>query len=361
MSSGSGDIDVFCPQQTSRGNSGVATYTRFSIVVPAKAEEGLSLASRSNAQAKPPLELSERVVKPESYPDSLVVIVVDGEDVVIDKDDGTITTAQVPIASTTAVYEQAGPSTLTSYPPQATTQPPLGERAVSPISDISTPYLPLRASEPSNAIHFRSKRRCVSPSTFFVKASRRQSSKEPVKRLEPGQSKLSTFLSQPGSSGSASKAKEKGKEQSPSKTAPSQSAVQDVDRDENEDIDMLLEESNAHENTEDVDYRLALELSSSQVSLPSPSSSQKQKEAGDTRNVAYGAYTTPALYEVAKEFTVNKTGVNKGKRSFVYSRPVGRGYDKGRAERLREDVDPQCKCNFYRWSSDARREMRQER
>ncbi|KAK1231009.1 hypothetical protein PQX77_005883 [Marasmius sp. AFHP31] len=39
------------------------------------------------------------------------------------------TTAQVPIASTPAAPEQAGPSTLTSYPSQATTQPPPEERA----------------------------------------------------------------------------------------------------------------------------------------------------------------------------------------------------------------------------------------
>lgn len=40
-----------------------------------------------------------------------------------------------------------------------------------------------------------------------------------------------------------------------------------------------------------------------------------------------------------------------------YFRPVGPGYDKGRVERLREQVDTQYKCNFFKWSSDARREM----
>lgn len=39
-------------------------------------------------------------------------------------------------------------------------------------------------------------------------------------------------------------------------------------------------------------------------------------------------------------------------------RPVGPGYDKGKAERLREEVDPQWRCNFFKWSSEVRREMR---
>ncbi|KAK2459260.1 hypothetical protein APHAL10511_008737 [Amanita phalloides] len=62
--------------------------------------------------------------------------------------------------------------------------------------------------------------------------------------------------------------------------------------------------------------------------------------------------------EPAKEFTVNKQGPNKGKRFFICSRPVGPGYDKGRAERLREEVDPQYRCNFFKWSSEARKESR---
>ncbi|KAF8627308.1 hypothetical protein AX15_004439 [Amanita polypyramis BW_CC] len=62
--------------------------------------------------------------------------------------------------------------------------------------------------------------------------------------------------------------------------------------------------------------------------------------------------------EFAKEFTVNKLGPNKGKRFFICSRPVGPGYDKGRAERPREEVDPQYRCSFFKWSSDVRREVR---
>ena len=39
------------------------------------------------------------------------------------------------------------------------------------------------------------------------------------------------------------------------------------------------------------------------------------------------------------------------------SSPVGPGYDKGRSERLREQVDHQWRCDFFKWSSDVRKEM----
>lgn len=37
-------------------------------------------------------------------------------------------------------------------------------------------------------------------------------------------------------------------------------------------------------------------------------------------------------------------------------RPVGPGYDKGKNERLRDEVDHQYKCNYFKWSSDLKRE-----
>lgn len=61
--------------------------------------------------------------------------------------------------------------------------------------------------------------------------------------------------------------------------------------------------------------------------------------------------------EPAKEFTT-KQGKNKGKKFWVCSRPVGPGYDKGRSERRREEVDPQYKCDFFKWSSDVRRDAK---
>ena len=42
--------------------------------------------------------------------------------------------------------------------------------------------------------------------------------------------------------------------------------------------------------------------------------------------------------------------------SIFRCRPVGPGYDRGKAERLREEVNPQYKCNFFKWASDVRKE-----
>lgn len=60
--------------------------------------------------------------------------------------------------------------------------------------------------------------------------------------------------------------------------------------------------------------------------------------------------------EPCKEWTVNKPGPNKGKTFFLCSRAVGPGYDKGRTERLREEVDTRYRCNYFKWSSEIRRE-----
>ena len=35
---------------------------------------------------------------------------------------------------------------------------------------------------------------------------------------------------------------------------------------------------------------------------------------------------------------------------------VGPGYDKGKAERLREEVDHRYKCNFFKWASQVKKE-----
>ena len=60
--------------------------------------------------------------------------------------------------------------------------------------------------------------------------------------------------------------------------------------------------------------------------------------------------------EPARLYTVNKQGPNKGKTFYLCARPVGPGWDKGRQERLREEVDPRYRCNFFRWASEVRRE-----
>ncbi|KAG8884799.1 Class II abasic (AP) endonuclease [Tulasnella sp. 332] len=82
--------------------------------------------------------------------------------------------------------------------------------------------------------------------------------------------------------------------------------------------------------------------------------------------------------EPTKQFVVNKPGPNKGKKFYVCSRqatvynrwqcaninhvyrPVGPGYDKGRTQRLREEVNPQFRCDFFKWASDVRKESNRQ-
>lgn len=41
--------------------------------------------------------------------------------------------------------------------------------------------------------------------------------------------------------------------------------------------------------------------------------------------------------------------------------PVGPGYDKGKGERPREEVDHKYRCNFFKWSADVRRDTLKKR
>ncbi|EJU03597.1 DNase I-like protein [Dacryopinax primogenitus] len=57
----------------------------------------------------------------------------------------------------------------------------------------------------------------------------------------------------------------------------------------------------------------------------------------------------------AKEFVVNKPGPTKGRHFYLCSLPVGTGYDAGHSKRLREEVNPEFRCNFFMWASDVKK------
>lgn len=54
--------------------------------------------------------------------------------------------------------------------------------------------------------------------------------------------------------------------------------------------------------------------------------------------------------EPAKEYTVNKPGPNHGRRFWLCSRPVGKGYDQGRSKTARSEVNTEYRCDFFVWS-----------
>jgi len=125
----------------------------------------------------------------------------------------------------------------------------------------------------------------------------------------------------------------------------------------------------------DSDYRLVLELSASRGALLSQalpvsslSSSTTLKANGKQTTATWSHLLAPIQpskclihNEPAKELTVTKLGPNEGKNFFICSRLVGPGYDRGKAERLREEVDHQYRRNFFKWSSEVEREAMKEK
>ncbi|GAA5866472.1 hypothetical protein JCM1840_001328 [Sporobolomyces johnsonii] len=58
--------------------------------------------------------------------------------------------------------------------------------------------------------------------------------------------------------------------------------------------------------------------------------------------------------EPSKLLTVNKPGINKGRRFYLCARPVGPGYDKGKGQ-ARINVNPEFRCDFFEWETNVRR------
>ncbi|KAI4521423.1 DNase I-like protein [Schizophyllum commune Loenen D] len=198
------------------------------------------------------------------------------------------------------------------------------------------------------------------------------SKKQKVEKGVEGQTKLSTFFAKPKASAVADakgEASSKGKAKSPSS-----------DNTDAEDPDYLY----ALELSRQYDEAGGLSRSGSSFSAgrTGSQSSQRTRSSQRTSPASPGksasspvnsasswqdlltAPPPPRCYvhgEPAREFTVNKKGENKGRAFYVCSRPVGPGYDKGRAERRREDVDPQYKCDFFKWKSDVRKEFNSKR
>ncbi|CAK5273443.1 unnamed protein product [Mycena citricolor] len=201
------------------------------------------------------------------------------------------------------VAEMKAPS---ASPPEDT---PKRERDILQSSSSSSSCLPIAAKSPSPASTAKRKQNGPTPSSSNSK------------RPKNGQPTLASFF------GSKS-------------ASASQSSV-----------------THSSESTIDSDYQLALALSAAESE---PSSSPPNPHTARAWTTILAPLEPPRCSvhdEPAKVMTVNKPGPNRGKTFFVCSRPVGPGYDRGRAERLREEVDPRWKCDFFRWAADVRAEM----
>jgi AP endonuclease 2 len=234
----------------------------------------------------------------------------------------------------------------TQIPPSSAVEPPLSEASQTPpSSQLDTE---LSSSQP-----------LVLPSSSQASLKPPQASRDPRKRpradtpvtglskpkkLKAGQSKISSFFSMPNTA-----------------TRPKTSSQQAASS--SEIIDLC-------EDSEEVSVEEAPSLPTitSEIRLPpsdtKPATSQvKENEKNGNGTASWSALFTPippplciVHGEPAKEWRVKRPGPNKGKTFYLCARPVGPGYDKGRSERLREEVDHRYKCDFFKWASDAKRE-----
>ncbi|KAI0925071.1 hypothetical protein AcW2_005766 [Taiwanofungus camphoratus] len=128
--------------------------------------------------------------------------------------------------------------------------------------------------------------------------------------------------------------------------------------------DSNLSQTDRHVGHLDADYRLACELSaqtdddSDQLRPSSAQSSQNHRKGAWSSLFAPVQPPKCTVHgEPTKLYTVNKQGPNKGKTFYICSRPVGPGYDKGKGERLREEVNHEFRCNFFKWASEVKKEV----
>ncbi|KIO32539.1 hypothetical protein M407DRAFT_213673 [Tulasnella calospora MUT 4182] len=213
------------------------------------------------------------------------------------------------------------------------------------------------------------------------KPAKRLSAKEkPLKkaRRPEGQTKLSSFFTQPSQPKKASstvstshRGKSRSKSNSAAPTPPDTNAastsaiVEIIDLDSDLDIapdlssQVLVGSSQLSEAEQlEADLAFARSLAEEDEALlnNSPGKRKSDPSAWKSLLAPLDAPLCTVHKEPSKRFIVNKTGPNKGKAFYVCSRPVGPGYDKGRGERLREEVNPMYRCDFFKWASDVRRE-----
>ncbi|GJE90330.1 DNase I-like protein [Phanerochaete sordida] len=219
---------------------------------------------------------------------------------------------------------------------QSTTSP--SATPPQPHIEAGPSTLPRKASS-SRPTESLTKKRSL-PQTNAMSTKKKQ-------KKAPGQQTLGSFFSKPTATNGASTSKRPAEViELDSDTEPSLS--QTTDR--ADDADQL-----------DADYQLACELAASQDNA-APSSSPSTRSPSESK-AAWASVFAPVKPpnctvhgEPARKYTVNKPGPNKGRTFYLCSRPVGPGYDKGKGERLRHEVNYEYRCNYFKWASDVKRD-----
>ncbi len=249
-------------------------------------------------------------------------------------------------------------ATATSLPsPDAPTDTPV---VASPVVTQSISSPPPPPPEPPKKLK---PPQITRPSLSISSTQKRKSSEnasstksKKLKQQTKGQASIASFFGKPSASSSSSHTK-----QSPQEVIeieddpPARTSTSEGDRDQL-----------------DADYRLALALAEDADRSPapasSPSSSQAQPPSSSQNQAAWSNLFAPVPppkctvhNEPTRLYTVNKQGPNKGKTFYICARPVGPGYDKGKGERLRDEVDHRYRCNYFKWASEVRKEAMRER
>lgn len=273
----------------------------------------------------------------------------------------------------TSKQREDTPSRLTRTPaaPQATQSQGTGTPQPSDISCvIATATIPPAQSEPVSEVVAEHKKklnppratRAPQPSTNKRKPSNSASASSSKKRKQQvkGQGSIASFFSKPAA----------GSSQRP----PSHEIIEieDLTEAETSTVGEIASNSAIAATSEadqlDADYRLACALASAEETAPSSSPSSSQPHSQNQTKTAWSTLFAPipppnctVHDEPTRLYTVNKQGPNKGKTFYLCSRPVGPGYDKGKRERLRDEVDHRYRCNYFKWASEVRREAMREK
>ncbi|GAA5856268.1 hypothetical protein JCM8547_000845 [Rhodosporidiobolus lusitaniae] len=253
-------------------------------------------------------------------------------------------------------------------PPKLPTPSPSPQPASSSAPEASTSGSRARSESTSSF--------STSQPTGSTGSSKKSKGKEKAVEEEPekkvGQQSLSSFFKPPPKPEPPKKKRKKSKtDDSPPpasssssrsrststkpSTAESTSSQKPVKRkapplEEDSGDDILIIEDPRRDDPSQLDDATEYSASASQGS-PSSSSSYNAQSASAWSSIF--ASKPPPLCEGHNEptklWTVNKTGINKGRRFYL---PVGPGYDQGQAKL---HVDPQYRCNYFAWETSVKR------
>ncbi|GJN92091.1 hypothetical protein Rhopal_005120-T1 [Rhodotorula paludigena] len=240
----------------------------------------------------------------------------------------------------------------TSAAPDATPSPSLQPGSSSaPIPSASTAGL----APPASSTMTSSQPLSSATQSKKGKGKAKESSPPPDKEKKVGQQALSSFFKPPPKPDPPAKKRKKSKTASPaSSTSTSRAASSQppkttgsLERGAGGSEVLVLEDTDEDGGSADsADERMAAQADATAAINAESAAAWSSIFAKKPPPLCEGHN------EPSKLWTVNKTGINKGRRFWLCARPVGPGYDQGQAKL---HVDPQFRCNFFQWETSVKR------